>query len=47
MCPYSDEYLQILSAAVCIVKMVNWHDPTVLEEDNCKFLNQLINTVPS
>ncbi|KAH9962064.1 hypothetical protein BGW80DRAFT_868125 [Lactifluus volemus] len=34
MCPYLDGYLQILSAAVCIVKMVNWHDPTVLEEDN-------------
>ncbi|KAH9962061.1 hypothetical protein BGW80DRAFT_868033 [Lactifluus volemus] len=34
MCPYLDEYLLILSAAVCIVKMVNWHDPTVLEEDN-------------
>ncbi|KAH9954914.1 hypothetical protein BGW80DRAFT_381370 [Lactifluus volemus] len=26
--------MPILSAAVCIVKMVNWHDPTVLEEDN-------------
>jgi hypothetical protein len=33
--------------SACIIKMVNWNDPVVLEEDYGKFPDRSINPMPS